>query len=908
MMRLLMTAIFALWTSVSSVLWTSLSFAQAPAGAVQYQSLPAGGCANGITWTGVTWQCVIPVAPSALPSASSVLSTDSFVIDRAGVLTNVACSYITGVTCGTGAPSKTITLATPSTQAIPAGSSTLSVSLAATLANYSTAPSLLYSLNGGTYLATSGWTISSSAASGSVASVPGGSISLTIEDAAGAPVSNTVTFNVAASSFVSQPSATGTTGTALTSSGTVTTAGMTTAYAGLVNASTGADGARVSFAGGTGVTLPSLTPAASGTEYVEVFDALTAGNLLAQSSAITVSAGSAKSISLTNPGTLAIPSGATSMTVNVSGALTNYTSAPSSMLASLNGGGYATTGTCATLTISAFTVCPIANVTGGSAVTLAVRDNAALATSNNVTFIVEAASFGTQPSTTGIVGTALASTGTVTTAGLTTAYAGLVNASTGADGARVSFTGGAGVTPPSLTPAATGTEYVEVFDASSGGNLLAQSGAITISGGTKSIALTNPGTLAIPSGSTSMTVSLSGTLTNYTSAPSSMLASLNAGAYAATGTCATLTSGAFTTCPVASVAGGTGVTFSVRDSATLATSNTVTFNVEHAAFTTQPSTTGTVGTALASTGAASCQGLTTAYAGLDNAGTADGARVSFTCGTASALPALTPGVSGTETIKIFDAASSGNLLAQSNAITVSPSGPNFTVSAVAPTAIGTVGANVPFTVTITAGGTCGLPSSVTVDGSAVTASNAATVDSTHCSFTIVGPAVSSTNYAIHTIVANGAGSGSSSNATSLFIARTTVAYNFYDTQTQPTAIVQGSGGLTVGYIYFGIKSGDTGNGALFFGAPNSAQPSQPSYVGSGGHLYAGVTTSQFVPPGPVPASAPTAGKYLVDLQGANGTYFDYNNTVYSWAAGTYYLMFFTPDGGVFVSSASLSGT
>lgn len=288
-------------------------------------------------------------------------------------------------------------------------------------------------------------------------------------------------------------------------------------------------------------------------------------------------------------------------------------------------------------------------------------------------------------------------------------------------------------------------------------------------------------------------------------------------------------------------------------------------------------------------------------AGIVSGASISGGSFTETCGTPSTPATYSLTVTGT-------GANTGT--STHTGIVIATAGAAFTAGAVTPAAIGAIGAANTFIVTVTAGDTCGLPSSVTVDSTSVTASTPLTIDATHCSFTIVGPAITSGSYAAHAILVHGAGSAGqiASTATSLFMSAAAVSYNMYVTQAPITSVVQGGGGAGFGNIYFGVKSGDTGNGQFLWNQPNNAQPSQPGYVAALTSIYTGFATSPILPPQPLPAATPASGKYLVNFGAPNGTYFDYNNTIYTWAAGTYYIIVLTPDGGVFVAPASVSGT
>lgn len=268
----------------------------------------SGVGSTGSAVTGLTWGAIVPSGATAYTSIT-IAGTEQ--TPRIAYTTAGGAPTITPLTAGSSTVSTwaassggaalassssftvtgpAITLANPGTLAIAAGSTTRTVPYTATMTGYGAVPSLDTSLNGAGYVASSGWTITTTTASGNILSVVGGSTTTTIKDHTGAPVSNTVTFNVENASFASQPSTTGTTGTALAGTGTVNALGLSTCYAGLMNGGS-PDGSRVSFACSSGSAVPSLTPTASGAETINIFDAASSGNTLAVSNNITVAAG-----------------------------------------------------------------------------------------------------------------------------------------------------------------------------------------------------------------------------------------------------------------------------------------------------------------------------------------------------------------------------------------------------------------------------------------------------------------------------------------------------------------------------------------------------------------------------------------------------------------------------------------
>jgi hypothetical protein len=233
---------------------------------------------------------------ASLPSGASV-TTSGFSFTHPGMsaatgntvtikdTTGVTSPAISNIFTVAASSAKTVAANVPASQPfIASGSSTTSIALTATLSNYTSAPTLNYSLNNGsTYSALPGGSsVSTTAASFTLTSVAAGTYHLIIKDTTNNVTSNAVTLNVERAVLASVPT-TGYTGNAV-SGATVTLTAITTAYAVLFFS--GADqGGRVSF---TGSSVPGLTPSASGSYTLRVYDAATGGNLLAESATITV--------------------------------------------------------------------------------------------------------------------------------------------------------------------------------------------------------------------------------------------------------------------------------------------------------------------------------------------------------------------------------------------------------------------------------------------------------------------------------------------------------------------------------------------------------------------------------------------------------------------------------------------
>jgi hypothetical protein len=239
-----------------------------------------------------------------------------------------------------------------------------------------------------------------------------------------------------------------------------------------------------------------------------------------------------------------------------------------------------------------------------------------------------------------------------------------------------------------------------------------------------------------------------------------------------------------------------------------------------------------------------------------------------------------------------------------NVTTAAPVSAAFTALSVVPLAIGTVGAAQTFQVTFTSGETFGLPSSVTIDGGAVTPAGAVTTSATTGTFTVTGPALDGTNYAAHSMVVHGAGSSPqiASNATTLFLTATgTAPYNAYTSSPLPTTGTAGGGGIGVGFTYFGLKSGDTGNGAWIAGAvnDNSLYDPPPTWVTAHASLIGCFGLSAVVPNGPLPVANGVGDS--MNGTGPGGSQHQFLPLDYVWASGSYRMMMLTPDGYVFVS-------
>ena len=186
-----------------------------------------------------------------------------------------------------------ITLSGPAAvQFVASTATTASVPISVALANYSSAPTLQYSLDSAAYAALpSGATVTASAVGGLVLTLAGGSHTVTLKDSGSGLVSNALTVVVESDVLASVPTAGWAVNQAHTLAGaTSTMAGLPTAYAVLWNGSAEV-GSRQAFTSSATLAALSFTPAAANaTTTIRVFDAPTGGNLLAESVAITVAA------------------------------------------------------------------------------------------------------------------------------------------------------------------------------------------------------------------------------------------------------------------------------------------------------------------------------------------------------------------------------------------------------------------------------------------------------------------------------------------------------------------------------------------------------------------------------------------------------------------------------------------
>jgi hypothetical protein len=286
-----------------------------------------------------------------------------------------------------------------------------------------------------------------------------------------------------------------------------------------------------------------------------------------------------------------------------------------------------------------------------------LRDGNGIQRQSNI-FQAESASFGTLPDF--IAGTA--SPVPFTLAGLSAAWLVWWNAISGAEvGARVAAT----ASPVLVTAPAAGANYtLRIMDAMTGGLKLAETAAITVAAApAETITVVTPATVT-----TTQAIAVSGGYTNGT--PTALDWSVDGVTWSAVGT-ATIGSGTFSFGIAAgAIAAGGPYTLRVRDRNAVSVIGVAsgTFNVESAALANVPS--GATSSAAITGVTATLAGLTTAYAVLSaaGAGSADaGARAMFT---GTSVPSLTPASPGTTSIRVYDVASGGNLLAESANITV----------------------------------------------------------------------------------------------------------------------------------------------------------------------------------------------------------------------------------------------
>lgn len=391
---------------------------------------------------------------------------------------------------------------------------------------------------------------------------------------------------------------------------------------------------------------------------------------------------------------------------------------------------------------------------------------------------------------------------------------------------------------------------------------------------------------------------LNGTAANYTvgSAPTACDVSFNNGStYTLTNLSNTGAGATFTiTIASGSVPAAGSYQVVVRDTnATSIISNAQTLIVEAASLASVP-TTGTSGVAI--TGATySLTGITTAYAALWN-GTADqGSRVTIT-GSSGSMPSFTPASAGTYTLRIYDAASSGNKLAESASITVAAGSVNTTMVSVIPAAVGSIGAAMTFNFTYTGTDPTTLQASI-AGGSFSSISCTASGGSGTFSVTPSGTAGSSTISIKDAAGANGT-------KTSAFYAQASGApfWTYSSAGTEFTTPVSHSAADTC-LLYF------TGTGSNTAGSDFPATTGQRTWFAAWSH-------SQVLPPSGTnwPSSGPPTGSMVGSCTGYYPGYLGHSPNWLQWAsnptnsAGTWYAWFCSPNGYIYVHPFQVTST
>lgn len=291
----------------------------------------------------------------------------------------------------------------------------------------------------------------------------------------------------------------------------------------------------------------------------------------------------------------------------------------------------------------------------GTGLTVRLQDqNGVIGVSNQ--FNAEQASFGTLPSF--VAGQS--ATVAFTMAGMATAY--LVWWSTSASqevGSRVAAT----ASPVSITAPAAGSSYtLRIMDAVAGGLKVAESGPISVAPwGSESLTVMTPANSPLTAA-----ITVNGTYANGT--PVSLDWSINGGNTWSAALNPQIAGGnlAFSI-PAGSISAGGPYILTIRDynNTTVSATASGSFNVETAVATNVP-TSGVQGSPIAGI-SATLTGLSVGYAILSLAGTDEGNRHAFT---GSAVPLLVPQQSGSYTLRIYDAQSSGNKVYESSAISI----------------------------------------------------------------------------------------------------------------------------------------------------------------------------------------------------------------------------------------------
>ncbi len=510
---------------------------------------------------------------------------------------------------------------------IPNVAASASFPVTGTLLNYTAAPVLQYSDNGGAawYPLPSGSTISQTGFSFVHPPLsPQLGQSVMVSDGANIPKQSNA-FNVEAAAIVTPTGVVGGQATNVA----VSLLGLTTAY--LVWMSGGNEiGSRVPVTGTSGsITAPSI----AGSYALAIWDAPTpnSGIMLATSGSVTVSAPPTESITVVAPNTATV-----AQSIPVSGSYSN--GVPAGLAWSIDGVNYSSV---PSPTISgglfSFTL-PAASIAAGGPYVLRVRDtgNTTVVGAATSGFSVESGSLGVLPSF--VAG----QTATIpfTLAGVATGYLGWWNGSSDV-GSRVAVSGSSATV---IAPSA-GTYTLRLYNSLSGSTVLDSRSSVAVLAQT--ISVTTPNSTPLVSALT-----VTGSYANGT--PAALDWTTNGGATWSLAPSPTISGGTFSfTLAAGSIAAGAGLTIQVRDHATAVRGiSPGTFSIYSAAFSSTP--TGTPGSNVVVNFVLNA--ITTAYLVWMQNGVETTSRlaISGTSATTTAPPA------GGYTLAIYDVATAGS--------------------------------------------------------------------------------------------------------------------------------------------------------------------------------------------------------------------------------------------------------
>ena len=169
------------------------------------------------------------------------------------------------------------------------------IPVTAALANFGSAPTLLYSVDGTapSLALPAGNSVTSTTASFTIPAHTAGTFTLQLRDSGATAAVASLSITVESASLASVPTGGWTVGSATALTGATTTlTGITTAYAALWDGAAQV-GARQAFTSSATLAALSFTPAtANSTTTIRAYDAATAGNLLAETAAFTVASSS----------------------------------------------------------------------------------------------------------------------------------------------------------------------------------------------------------------------------------------------------------------------------------------------------------------------------------------------------------------------------------------------------------------------------------------------------------------------------------------------------------------------------------------------------------------------------------------------------------------------------------------